>query len=209
MLFLANLKDDVSERINLAAEHPDKVKELIATYQEWAYSAPEDIPTPAVSISSLAAKKDVQVTPSPHRKYAAEGPASLVDERTGSRQFKDGKWLGFENTDVEVVIDLGVSTAIKEVVVGALQNAGVWIFWPEVIRVSWSSNGNTYSKPMSIKVKELRDNNKQIVERIACSLPQVNCRHLKIQIEAVGKCPAWHTAAGQPAWLFLDEITVR
>ena len=209
LLFLVNLKTDISEHTNLAARYPEKVEELISTYQQWAYATPEDIPTPVRSLSSLAAKKEITITPSPHRKYAAGGPASLVDERTGSRQFKDGKWLGFENTDVTAVIDLGTSTEVAEVIIGTLQDAGVWIFWPQSIRVAWSSDGNTYSKPVSIKIKELRDNNKQIVERIACLLPKVSCRYLKIQIEAVGKCPAWHTAVGQPAWLFLDEITVR
>jgi arylsulfatase A-like enzyme len=32
---LYNLKDDLSEKNNLAAEHPDKVKELMARHKAW------------------------------------------------------------------------------------------------------------------------------------------------------------------------------
>ena len=42
-LFLVNLAEDVSEMDNLAERHPDKVKELLAAYKEWAYYDPADL----------------------------------------------------------------------------------------------------------------------------------------------------------------------
>lgn len=209
LLFLSNLTTDISERTNLATKYPTKVQELITKYQQWEYAAPEDIPKPSLSLPSLAAQKEIKINTAPHPKYASKGATSLIDEQTGSRQFKDGKWLGFKGTSVEAVIDLGEPTALTEVLVGALQDAGVWIFLPQSIEVAWSRDGNTYTKPISTLVAELPDNNKKLVQRVACALPNITTRYVKIRIQAVGNCPAWHPASGQPAWLFLDEITVR
>lgn len=43
-LFLSNLKTDASESKNLAAQYPEKVKELIGIYEKWAYAIKENIP---------------------------------------------------------------------------------------------------------------------------------------------------------------------
>ena len=42
-VFLANLKTDVSESHNLAAENPEKVQALINRFQQWQHCEPEDL----------------------------------------------------------------------------------------------------------------------------------------------------------------------
>jgi hypothetical protein len=37
----------------------------------------------------------------------------------------------------------------------------------------------------------------------------VTFRFLKVVARNTGVCPRWHSAAGQPAWLFAEEIVVR
>jgi arylsulfatase A-like enzyme len=42
-VFLANLKMDLSESRNLAAQYPDRVDHLIELYRQWQHCAPEDL----------------------------------------------------------------------------------------------------------------------------------------------------------------------
>jgi len=37
----------------------------------------------------------------------------------------------------------------------------------------------------------------------------ISARYVRFRAESVGKLPDWHPAAGNPAWLFVDEIVVR
>ena len=34
-------------------------------------------------------------------------------------------------------------------------------------------------------------------------------RGMSIQARNIGKCPEWHSGAGEPAWLFADEIIIE
>ena len=42
----------------------------------------------------------------------------------------------------------------------------------------------------------------------AGSLP-ASVQYLRVHAENVGQCPDWHGDAGDPAWLFVDEILVN
>jgi hypothetical protein len=37
----------------------------------------------------------------------------------------------------------------------------------------------------------------------------VKARFVQIDVSSIGKLPAWHPAAGQKAWLFIDNIMVN
>ncbi len=47
-------------------------------------------------------------------KYGAKGEASLIDEIRGSRNYQDGKWVGFEQVDFEAIIDFGRERTINK-----------------------------------------------------------------------------------------------
>ena len=37
----------------------------------------------------------------------------------------------------------------------------------------------------------------------------VHSRYIKIHARSLGACPVWHGGAGNPCWLFVDEIVVE
>jgi hypothetical protein len=34
-------------------------------------------------------------------------------------------------------------------------------------------------------------------------------RYIKIEAKSTGTCPSWHSGAGQPGWIFLDEVVIE
>jgi hexosaminidase len=34
-------------------------------------------------------------------------------------------------------------------------------------------------------------------------------RYIKVVAHTIGRCPAWHKGAGDPAWIFADEIVIE
>jgi len=208
-LFLSNLAQDFSESKNLAAEYPEKVDELLRAYMEWDYATEDDRPGKREELSSIAKGANLTISTQPNPKYAAAGAASLVDEKLGTRQFDDGFWLGFEQKDLEATIDLGEVQQVESVMVGVLQNASSWIFFPEWVEWSWSIDGKNFSKPLQVPVGALKDEGRKLIKRVTLDQENLNARYLKVKVKNTGRCPAWHPAAGQKAWLFIDEITVR
>ena len=37
----------------------------------------------------------------------------------------------------------------------------------------------------------------------------IEARYVKVFAKNVGLCPDWHVAAGNKAWLFVDEISIK
>lgn len=142
------------------------------------------------------------------QKFSANGVNSLLDNERGSQSFSDGKWLGFESVDFEVVVDLGNVKSIKKAGIGSLQNQNSWIFFPKNIEISLSEDGKKYfsktvlnSDPSSMKESKTKD--------FMADYDNALARYIKIKATNVGVCPDWHTGAGGDAWLFVDEIIVE
>jgi len=208
-LFLSNLKTDSTEMKNLANQFPDKVQELLVEYMEWEYASDGDIPEKRKIMSSLATNASITLASQPNSKYSGNGPETLIDEKLGNRQFDDGSWLGFEQADLAAVIDLRKVQQIERVMVGVLQDAKSWIFYPEYVEVSFSVDGKNFDKPIRINVDELRNSTRRLVNRVTIEEENIYGRYVKVIAKNVEKCPTWHVAAGQKAWLFVDEITIQ
>jgi hexosaminidase len=37
----------------------------------------------------------------------------------------------------------------------------------------------------------------------------MNVRYIRVLAKNRGSCPDWHPGAGNPAWLFIDEVVVE
>lgn len=209
VLFLSNLSTDPGEMTNMAGRYPDKVEELLEDYMQWEYADKEDIPAKREKLPSIAKDATITLAEPPHSKYEARGARSLQDEKLGTRQFNDGFWLGYEGNDLVATIDLGKVQQIERVMIGILQDAPSWIFFPEYVEVAWSGNGKDYSDPVRVEVGALKDKNRKLVKRIRVERENVHGRYIRVLVKNTARCPDWHPGAGRKAWLFVDEITVQ
>jgi len=142
-------------------------------------------------------------------RYPGSGINTLTDGLRGTTNHRDGHWQGFLGTDVEVIIDLGKEMPVQSVSTTFLQNSRSWIFAPEMVEFSLSSNGkkwhSVYEKrnPLPGKVEGA------IIQPFSNLYPQDSkARYIKVKAFAKGDCPEWHEGKGEKCWVFLDEIVV-
>ncbi len=153
------------------------------------------------------AQHGITLVDAPDEKYNGGGPLGLVDGATGSIDFADGRWSGFNGTNLEAVIDLGTVKELNEFQINFNESTKSWIFRPQQVEFAVSEDGKSY---MSIFTKTFE---KPIAEsELLLKVPfRFTCkaRYIKVVVTNFGKIPDWHPGKGEPAWLFVDEITAR
>ena len=146
--------------------------------------------------------KPVSYSPLYHKSYQGQGEGTLTNVIRGTKNFHDGQWLGWLGDDVTLTLDLGETTEVSEVRIGAMDAQSSGIYFPERLMVALSADGKNYrevaaqEEPCTIKGKpSLKD----FVLKFA---PQ-STRYLQIRLKNVKTPPK-----GGDAWLFIDEILV-
>jgi len=151
----------------------------------------------------------IVLTHLPAEKYSAEGSHTLVDREMGTSQHTDEKWLGFQGNDLEAVITLSEKVQVVSVSLGILDNPGSWIFPPSFIRVLASVDGITYNEIGKLDQQQIDSRVKKGINKIRVKILPAQTRYIKIVATNMGVCPPDHPGAGEPAWLFVDEIILE
>jgi hexosaminidase len=143
------------------------------------------------------------------QKYTAGGDRGLVDGLLGSRNQDDGRWQGFEGSDLEAVIDLGSPKALRTASARFLQNINGWIFLPVSVEFSVSLDGKDFQDVPGITPGPAPRLAEIAVKAFAASIGGQRVRFLRLKARNFGLLPEWHAGAGGKAWLFVDEIVVQ
>ena len=77
-------------------------------------------------------------------KHPGGGDLALTDGLLGSKDTNDGRWQGFEGTDLDAVVDLGAAGTVRRIALRCLQNINSWIFLPSSVEFAVSADGRTY-----------------------------------------------------------------
>lgn len=143
--------------------------------------------------------------------YTGGGHAALLDGIYGSRQFRDGSWQGWWGKNLQITLDLGADTRISTVALSVLCDAGSWIMYPAVVEIELQrSAGRHAGKPYKVFIDDNECNDAVVQHRLItwkCPRP-VKARYIHIKAVPRPALPSWHPAAGQPAWIFCDEILI-
>ena len=146
--------------------------------------------------------KPVSYSPLYHKSYQGQGEGTLTNVIRGTKNFHDGQWLGWLGDDVTLTLDLGETTEVSEVRIGAMDAQSSGIYFPERLTVALSADGKNYrevaaqEEPCTIKGKpSLKD--------FVLKFAPKSTRYLQIQLKNVKTPPK-----GGDAWLFIDEILV-
>ena len=146
--------------------------------------------------------KPVSYSPLYHKSYQGQGEGTLTNVIRGTKNFHDGQWLGWLGDDVTLTLDLGKTTEVSEVRIGAMDAQSSGIYFPERLTVALSADGKNYrevaaqEEPCTIKGKpSLKD--------FVLKFDPQSTRYLQIQLKNVKTPPK-----GGDAWLFIDEILV-
>ena len=141
--------------------------------------------------------------------YTAGGDKALINTLRGSEDFMTGNWQGYWGVDLDAVIDLGKEQYIKKVGAGFLQDQNSWIFMPEWVKFEASTDSVHFKELGAVQNNIDPKRSGGIVKNFIIRIPKQKIRYLHVVAKNRGICPAWHKGAGEPAWIFADEIWVE
>ncbi len=220
---LYDLETDISETADVSAAHADVVERLDSLAElarqalgdALAGRVGQEVRPPGrrgferpdtVSHLAVGASVDLRVPPNP--RYPGLGAQSLTDGRLGSRDFRDGGWLGFEADDLDAVVDLGGTKTVRQISLDCLSSQTSWIFFPQHVEFAVSTDSSAWETAGRVELMpEVRP--EPSVRRVGLDIEPRRARYVRVRAVNLGECPAWHSGAGGRAWLFADEIVVR
>jgi hexosaminidase len=141
-------------------------------------------------------------------RYTAGGDGALTDGLRGTTNHRDGGWQGYLGNDMEVIIDLGKVDSIMSVSATFLQLQASWIFMPDTVIISLSQDGKRFHSINEIRNDVPKKTDRPIIKQFSQGFPMTKARYIKVRAINPGVCPPWHEGAGEPCWLFADEIVV-
>lgn len=142
--------------------------------------------------------------------YNAGGDKALIDGLKGKSNFKTGYWQGFQELDFSAVLDLGSSSKISYISIGALQDIKSWIWFPKEVSFYTSNDDEHYNKIVTLKNDFSHEQYGSYIKEFDKRLSNpIKCRYIKIEASNFGACPDWHLGKGGKTWLFFDEIVVE
>lgn len=144
-----------------------------------------------------------------HKNYTYKGGATLTDGLLGDKGFGTGRWLGFSGNDLEAIIDLKQNTDVSSVSLNTCVDKGSWIFDARNIEVSVSADGKSFTKVASKSLPALEEQTPDNIYTYELTFPQTTTRYVKLTATSEHNIPKWHGGKGKPAFLFVDEISVK
>ncbi|MEO7311559.1 MAG: family 20 glycosylhydrolase [Chitinophagaceae bacterium] len=152
-----------------------------------------------------ATGKKISLAKEASKNYPGDGAFTLVNGVQNEKGMgKSAEFLGFNGKDCEATIDLGTNNTINKVIVHCLHQPDSWIYLPKSIEVATSNDGSNFSPQPVFEVTSGKVGNNSF----SIALPATTCRYIKVKINNYGKIGDGNPGAGDPAWLFVDEVEV-
>jgi hexosaminidase len=140
--------------------------------------------------------------------YTGGGEEALVDGLRGTVDFHQGNWQGFLGNNLDVIIDLGSIQPVRTVFITFLQSTKSWIFFPDSVTFSLSSNGKKFHSINEQLNQDPKNTETNVIKQFSQIFPNTPARYVRVRAKNTGVCPPWHEGKGEPCWLFADEIAV-
>ncbi len=183
----------------------DKVSDSVAQWEGR-------LPSQMVSHKEVKTSTDKHVTyiTQPAPQYTENGPEGMVDRIFGTTNYRIGGWQGWQG-DMVAVVELDKEQKITMVGLNCLENMRSWIFFPKVVKVEYSLNGETwipYGEVRNTTFAPVHSRQEESITHLFGVEKQVRAKYIKVTATNFGPLPDWHVSAGEQAWLFVDEITI-
>lgn len=158
---------------------------------------------------SKSSMKPITANQPVNKQYMFEGAPTLVDGLKGNGNYKTGRWIAFFKNDMDITIDLQQPTEISSVAISTCVEKGDWVFDARGFSVEVSEDGKTFTKVASETYPAMKETDKNGIYEHQLTFTPVTTQYLKVIALSESKIPAWHGGKGNPAFLFVDEITVN
>ncbi|MBS1513339.1 MAG: beta-N-acetylhexosaminidase [Bacteroidetes bacterium] len=158
-----------------------------------------------------ATGKKITLVNEPAKNYPGDGAFTLVNGVQNEKGLaRSNEFLGFNGKDLDATIDLGQLTDVKSVTLHFFEQQGSWIYAPSQFAVQYLYSLDTDEKAIMrpVKMDTIDIPSGKGLNKMTISTNQ-NCRYIHIIAKNFGTIPSGNPGAGNPAWLFVDEIEVE
>ncbi|PSL45327.1 putative membrane protein [Chitinophaga niastensis] len=145
----------------------------------------------------------------PDGQYTGEGGKTLIDGKKGETDQGNGKWLGYNKTDLQAMLLFVKPVAVKTISIGILRNINGYIFPPSKVEVWGGADAHHLKLLKRIIPAAGQKNDPAAAMNIDCNFPLTTVSCVKIVMVPVLHLPVWHPGKGQRAWVFADEVLVN
>jgi predicted alpha-1,2-mannosidase len=193
----------------LEQTHPIPVNKNV-TFQYYAQKGLEVSDTVITRLLRFPEGRSIKLYSRPDRQYTGGSDSALIDGLYGGDDFSSGRWLGFQGIDLRADINLGRTQRIALCSARFLQNIYSWIFMPQYVTFSVSTDGKHFRRIGTVKNKVPERAQGNIIKSFTLKLPQpVRAKYVRIFAKSLGQCPPWHKGYPGKAWIFTDEVTIK
>jgi len=149
-------------------------------------------------------------SPAPKAEYQAGGPLTLIDGLFGDAEWRKGRWVGWEGKDVELLLDMGSSQAIRAVYGSFVQDSKPWILFPKAMEVYGSIDGKNYNllfkQELAVDGLDEKVHTKSVGQKL---VTPGQFRYLRVKLNHYGQLPIGHLGYPNSSYIFMDEIVVE
>ena len=182
-----------------------RVLDAVAWMQERGYhpfdqkNAVGDRPESIEPVLCLSTGKPVVYHTPYSPKYAAVGDGSLTDGLRGDWNYGAGRWQGWLDTDIDLVVDLGECCSVKHIAADFMQGFYADIWMPRAVEISVSNDNKAYTMLATVE-NDVPFDFRQDCYRTFGWTGESQGRYIRLK--------AFHN--GHPGgWIFTDEIIVE
>ena len=158
-------------------------------------------------------KRQLVLKNKPDAPYNEGSERKLEDGEIGNPANYHEGWVGFYGKPMIVQCkDYYFYDDSVEITLSFAHHPSQWVFLPQKVMVSYSKNGKKYSQPEEVTLPinpMLEENSKPKVYILRHKIPNKNVKYIRIDAEPVEQLPNWHAAAGEKAWIMMDEVKIR
>jgi hexosaminidase len=153
-----------------------------------------------------ATGKNITLTNIPLDNFPGNGGAfGLVNGAVSDRGLSSYEWLGWQDTDMEAIIDLDKKESISKLTVHTLDQRQGRFSNPSYVEVFSSDDGKSFK---SLGKSELFVRSTLNMGNITVEFPGTTARYVKVIAKNPGIIPAGEPYAGSRARILIDEIAI-
>jgi hexosaminidase len=143
----------------------------------------------------------------PAPQYAKGGSEALVNGVVGSEgRFSDNEWLGWNGDDFGATVSFDEKVSIQKVGLRFFNAPSSWIYLPSQVVLYGSMDGVNFVELGNNKDLYPKKSGNRLVE---FNINSREVKYIKVKAKNFGMIPKGENGAGNPSWLFVDEIVVE
>jgi len=166
-----------------------------------------DVASASFSINKATGANLTQLTNAPKAPYNKSGNTGFINGIVANdSRFSDGEWLAWEGKDIDATLSFAAPTTISKISTRFYNSRGSWIHLPTSVEVLGSTDGKTFTR---LGILQNLDNSKEGAVTVSFEIKPTSVQYLKLVAHPVTIIPAGFAGAGNPSWLFMDELIVK